>query len=572
MSINDDYFFAQCLRLNTQINLLDGRILTLQEIIAEHEQGKQNWVYSLNLQTHEMEPGRISWAGVTRRDAQMVRITLDNGKYIDVTPDHRFILRDGSERQAGDLQPDDSLMPLYLREGRTGPRQKNAGYTRYLCNATGKTKFVHTTIQPKPPGRDWVVHHKDFNGFNNNPDNLEVMTWLAHEELHKSVGTYSLGRQWSDKEARQKLMEGMRRLYSEANPEFQQMLSERNALNGAKTWENPETANTVRLKLRENCDIQIEQRRLRHTPELFERVVELYNEGQGDFKTNYAKNHKVVSIELLSYREDTGDITVESESDSHVFALAAGIYVHNSADGRGSKVETLPGGEQTGEITDLMFFSRKLARGLRVPVSYLNLGEDESGGGVTFNDGKLGAAMIQEFRFTKYCMRWQSLLAPIFDKEYKKFLVKNGIEMDWGLFELQFRPPQSFTKYRQIELDSQRVQVYQGVEQNRRLSERFKLIRFLGLTEDELIDNDRMWSEENADKLKKKTGITPAEGNAGDGLSSVGLRPMGDDGMSPDMEMPPEGEMPQEGGPPSGPSAGAAPPTTPMGGTGGPAT
>lgn len=253
-----------------------------------------------------------------------------------------------------------------------------------------------------------------------------------------------------------------------------------------------------------------------------------------------------------------------SVNDDYFFA--------QTADGRGSKVETLPGGESLGEITDLMYFTRKIARGLRVPTSYINLGEDESSGGPTFNDGKLGAAMVQEFRFTKYCMRWQSLLATVFDKEFKRYLVKNGIEMDWGLFELQFRPPQSFTKYRQIELDSQRVQVYQGVSENRRLAERFKLTRFLGLTEDELIENEKLWSEENADKLKRKTGSTSAEGG-GDGLSAVGVRPMGDDGMPPDMEMPPEeGDMPPEGGPggpggpapaPGGPAPGGAGGATP---------
>ncbi len=369
LSINDDYFFAQCLQLGTRINLLDGRILSLEEIINEYEQGKENIVHSLNLETHELESGRIIWAGVTRRDAEMVRVTLDNGEYIDATPDHRFILRDGTECQAGNLRPDDSLMPLY-----------------YTCT------------------------------------------------------------------------------------------------------------------------------------------------------------YKVVSVEMLSYREDTGDITIETKSGSHIFALAAGIYVHNSSDGRGSKVETLPGGEQTGEITDLMFFSRKMARGLRVPTSYLNLGEDDSSSNVTFNDGKLGAAMIQEFRFTKYCMRWQSLLAPIFDKEFKRYMVKSGIEMDWSLFDLQFRPPQSFTKYRQIELDAQRVQVYQGVSENRRLAERFKLTRFLGLTEDELIDNEKLWSEENAAKIKQKSGVN-TESSPTDNLSAVGVRPMGGDEMMPDIQ----GEEPAGG-------------------------
>lgn len=250
-------------------------------------------------------------------------------------------------------------------------------------------------------------------------------------------------------------------------------------------------------------------------------------------------------------------------------------FFAQSQDGRGSKVETLPGGDGNNEILDLMFFSRKLARGLRVPVSYLNLGEDEGNSSVTFNDGKLGAAMIQEYRFSKFCMRLQSLLAPVFDKEFKKFLIKNGVEMEWSLFDLRFSPPQSFTRYRQIELDSQRMQVYAGVSENRRLSERFKFTRYLGLTEDELIENEKLWSEENAAKLKQKTGASPAESEAGAGLGDVGLHPGGDE-MPPDMEMPPEEGAEQPGmpggpqGAPPGEPAGGAPPAAGggMGGTG----
>lgn len=624
-SINDDYFFA-CLQLKTKILLLDGRAITLEEIIDEHKLGKENWVYSQNTTTHELEPGRIKWAAVTRKDAEMVRVTLDNGEHIDVTPDHRFISRDGVEIAAGDLKDGQSLMPLYLRYGRTGPRQKNAGYTRYLCNATSKTKFVHSTMCPKPCGRSWVVHHKDFNGENNNPTNLEAMTHCAHKELHHSAGTYSLNHQWNDETARAKIVAGMRKLYDEASPEFIARLVERNRANGRKTWENIDADRRAKLieGTKRGLKLRNDVHTLCYSTEMFDRLVELFNDGYtsvatmcavlrndekfrsvyqsansvvrrdrnqcelgahisdrtlnrtvrvagysswGDFKTNYSHNHKVVSVELLPYREDTGDIQIETPSGSHIFALAAGIYVHNSgADGRGSKVETLPGGDGNNEILDLTFFSKKLARGLRVPTSYLNIGDDESTG-VTFNDGKLGAAMIQEFRFSKYCMRLQSLLAPKFDHEFKRYLQKNGIEIEPSLFELQFNPPQSFTRYRQIELDTQRVAVYQGVAENKRLAERFKFKRFLGLSEDEIIENEEMWAEENADKLKKKTGASPAEAGAGEGLSAVGIHPEGMEGV-----MPGEGEMPEEppaeGGAPGGTAAGpppAAPAAAPAG-------
>jgi hypothetical protein len=241
-------------------------------------------------------------------------------------------------------------------------------------------------------------------------------------------------------------------------------------------------------------------------------------------------------------------------------------YFAQSADGRGSKVETLPGGDSLGDIGDLSYFSRKMARGLRIPSSYLAIGDDE-GQGVSYNDGKLGAAVIQEFRFNKYCMRQQALLANKFDEDFKYYLKENGIEIEQSLFELRFNPPQNFTKYRQIELDLQQTQVYAGVQGIKKLSERFKLTRFLNLSEDEMVENERLWKEENPDKVRKATGTTAAESEPDGDLGAVGIRPPGDD-----MELPPgdeaalDGDAPPEGGGVPGGAPDAAPP--PGGGAG----
>jgi hypothetical protein len=278
---------------------------------------------------------------------------------------------------------------------------------------------------------------------------------------------------------------------------------------------------------------------------------------------------------------DVGTITVDGQERwhaHHTFAVEAGIFVKNSimedyffattVEGRGSKVETLPGGDSLGEIGDLDHFSRKLSRGMKIPPSYLSLSDE--GGNVQFQDGKLGAAMIQEFRFNKYCMRLQSLLAPIFDEEFKTYLRGTGVTIEEDMFEIQFNPPQNFTKYRQIELDLQQVGVYQQIADNKKLSERFKLKRFLNLTEDELLENERLWSEENAEKLKKATGTTPAESEPGADLSSVGIAPpdMGGDFSMPDEDFGDIAGGDVDAAPDTGSPAGAppvAPPAPPPG-------
>lgn len=99
-----------CIRKNTEIKLLDGRCLPLTQIIDEYKQGKENWVYTVNQDTHKIEPGKIVNAKLTRPNEKLVRVYLDDSNYIDTTYDHKFIMRDSSEKRADELKESDLLM------------------------------------------------------------------------------------------------------------------------------------------------------------------------------------------------------------------------------------------------------------------------------------------------------------------------------------------------------------------------------------------------------------------------------------------------------------------------------
>ena len=170
-----------------------------------------------------------------------------------------------------------------------------------------------------------------------------------------------------------------------------------------------------------------------------------------------------------------------------------------TAEGRGSSVEVLPGGQNLGEIDDLKYFNNRLARGLRVPSSYLPTGPDDNT--TPLSDGRVGTAMIQEFRFNQYCERLQNYLSRKLDEEFKLFLRWRGFNIDTGLFNITFNPPQNFAAYRQSELDNARVATYQTMEAFSYISKRFALERFLGLSEEEIKKNERMWQEENKDDV-----------------------------------------------------------------------
>ena len=239
-------------------------------------------------------------------------------------------------------------------------------------------------------------------------------------------------------------------------------------------------------------------------------------------------------------------MTIESPSGNHNFALAAGVYVHNS-DGKGSRVETLPGGDNLGEIDDLKYFNHKLRTGLRVPRSYMP--DFDDGGGAIFNDGRVGTAYIEELRFTKYCIRLQNLIVSNFDLEFKLFCRHRGINIHDSLFNLKFCEPQNFSKYRQTEVDGAVLGVYSQVAEIPHISRQMALTKYAGWTEDELYENEKFWTEENADKVEAATAgeLGPA-GAEGTGFGDVGASAAGIGGLEGEFDVGDEGDEDEEGG------------------------
>jgi len=249
------------------------------------------------------------------------------------------------------------------------------------------------------------------------------------------------------------------------------------------------------------------------------------------------------------------------DSSYNPLSITEDYYFPQTAEGRGSKIDTLPGGTNLGEIDDLRFFTNKLFRALRIPSSYLPTGPDD--GGSSFNDGRVGTAYIQELRFNKYCERLQSLMNEGFDIQFKMYMNKKGINIDPNLFDLKFNPPQNFAAYRQAEMDGARVSTFTTMAGVPHISKRFALKRFLGLSQEEIAENEKMWKEENIDAKTnlsaqaelRSAGVTPS-GISGDidelGQSATPPEGMDDDGM-------PGAPSPMDtggGGAPGGSSAG----------------
>jgi len=99
-----------CFTADTLIPLADGRTYPIGELA---ERGEEIFVYAISKEQKIV--GAKAIARKTRANAPLVKVILDNGREIFCTPDHEFMLRDGSYRQAHELTPQTSLMPFDVK-------------------------------------------------------------------------------------------------------------------------------------------------------------------------------------------------------------------------------------------------------------------------------------------------------------------------------------------------------------------------------------------------------------------------------------------------------------------------
>lgn len=213
-------------------------------------------------------------------------------------------------------------------------------------------------------------------------------------------------------------------------------------------------------------------------------------------------------------------------------SMSEDFFFASRPDGRGSKVDTLPGGQGLGELADLEYFQWKVFRGLRIPLSFMKEGQDNA----IFNDGSTGIAYIQELRFAMYVKRLQNYINRVLDSEFKRYLRVSEISVDPSIFHIKLPEPENFGIYRQQKLDGDLLGTYSQANGVEHLSKRFTMEKYLQLTQEEILFNQRLRAEElglDPDNLTKQDmlklyGPPPAEGGdmgMGGGMSAGMLGP-----------------------------------------------
>ncbi|MEU1808893.1 toprim domain-containing protein [Micromonospora aurantiaca] len=356
-----------CFTGDTMVALASGEARSFADLAADWARGVSHFGYTTN------KAGRVVVAPLeeprlTKRNAELVRVTLDDGESIRCTPDHLFRLRDGSYRRADALTPGDSLMPLYRRLSSKAEGHNLHGYEQIWMNDRAEWVYTHYLADA------WNIRHGRDSAAAERARLFFADPARREEWRKRSVGQWQDEdlRTWRSQKTSEQFADPAERerqrnavlAWHESNPEFRRAHSRRMAgrMSGPTTGhlakaqagraryvagvpraervaqqnEGRRMAALRRLApLVSLADAEMaaayeaERKRSARTGLRFDRLLALHG---GDYErvrdAVALVNHSVASVERLSETADVYDLTVEGY---HNFALEAGVFVHNSA-------------------------------------------------------------------------------------------------------------------------------------------------------------------------------------------------------------------------------------------------
>ncbi len=322
-----------CFTGDTQVPLVDGKSYAIEALAQSKE---EFLVYSCT------NTGRVmaakATAKLTRNNAQLIKVVLDNGEEIKCTPDHQFMLRNGEYQEAQYLTTGTSLMPFYSQIDRDG-------YTLVQQNYSGRWQKAHWLIArsgllgdiPAFQDQRTIIHHRNFDPADNRPENLEFMGNHSHSAYHRSLverNTY-----WQSPEFEQKRKQALankaqtldgHRYYAERGTKNILQYMENNsehfresvAGNGERGKQYLLTYNQSEKGRAKSKEIANRLYTCETCGEQIKAPIGLHNHR----KNQHSYNHKVVAVIPLIEKQDVYCLTVPEYGN---FALTAGVFVHN---------------------------------------------------------------------------------------------------------------------------------------------------------------------------------------------------------------------------------------------------
>ena len=340
-----------CIIGDTLIAVADGRnVVKIKDLV-----GTQYPVYTVK--NGKVIIGNATKTWKTRENVEIWKLILDDGSFLLATPDHKIMLRNGEYKELKDLGENESLMPFNSYISNKHYRQISSNIGRDRRQYRLIAEYNDLIVEPKTT----AIHHKDFNSFNDNIENLFAMPHEEHRKLHSEKMKGKNNPYWKLSDEWRKNFHSLDRS-GEKNSMFgkKQKNSTKKIIGGKslQNWENQREymVDSIKRGMTDEVRKHISDKRKEKTvwvdwkcPVCDKIMKATEHQAAGRvtcshscankyrvMKKELMYNHKVKSIEFYGY-EDVYDITVE---DTHNFGIitqtfdddaiqATGIFIHN---------------------------------------------------------------------------------------------------------------------------------------------------------------------------------------------------------------------------------------------------
>lgn len=297
-----------CLSGDTRIPLLDGTKPTIEYL---YKSGRTNFeVYSCN-DKGEVVIRRANKV-VCNGKKQLYKITLDDGSFIRLTEDHPCMMRNGSFKEVKDLTVGDSLMPFYTRKA-TMPHSSD--YEQVYVPGLNTWKFTHRLHFTDQERKGFVVHHKNFNRFDNTYGNLQLVPFKEHGKMHRELLAKNQDRM-QERFAKVRKTEEYKKLMREAGKKIS---------NTKKAQHKADYLNGVRYKIMTSLPecgftvIEYETKPYTNVKTAFEHVSKVFNLGvKARTFNNKALIYKESAKDTPEFKKTLTDLIYELQHNNQV--------------------------------------------------------------------------------------------------------------------------------------------------------------------------------------------------------------------------------------------------------------
>lgn len=236
--------------------------------------------------------------------------------------------------------------------------------------------------------------------------------------------------------------------------------------------------------------------RLIRAPERFVFSIDTGNMPR-DKAMRYVEKLKNKFQRKQTYDSETGKLSNEPE----VFSILENFFLPQSADGRGSQVDSI-GGNPSGfaELDDIYYFQRKMYRALKYPASRVSSLQERAEKDILFNSGQMGEISRDEIKWAKFLERQQNRFCNEFLDIFLTHLELKGIKKQFGITEDKIRvymtSPNQYRDHMQQALLDTNFNNYNALANNEEFSKYYLMKKYLKWTDHEIEANSQGFAKD----------------------------------------------------------------------------